>query len=135
MIFDICWRNMDCTMRTQSCLAPPVSSHAAADSHPGRPDPHPGVQRFVPGRRCLRTYPEPEGTHVKLTLKLLGGERCRTAASNTTHLCLHKFIPVVVWEGAVEKHTNVFMIKRKTDRTSFFNPLTVCLEPVGPTGP
>lgn len=123
--------NVHCTMRTQSCLAPPVSSRAAG-SHRGRPNRHPGVQRCAPGHRCPRTYPGPEGKPSITPETLLR----RACTSNAAYLCFHKFIPVVVWEGAVEERTNVLNIKTgKTGIASFVNPHTACSEPVGPTGP
>jgi len=61
------------TRQTRSCLAPPVSSHAA-DSHPAKPDPHPGAQRFFLCRKCRRTYPEPGHGASRYMLHRIHGE-------------------------------------------------------------
>ena len=58
----VCWLNRYYTMQTQSCLVPPVSSRVV-DSHPGRLNRLPGVQRFFLYHKCLRTYPEPGRRH------------------------------------------------------------------------
>lgn len=59
---NLCWLIMYFTMQTQSCLVPPVSSHVV-DSHPGRLNRHPGVQRFFLCHKCLHIYPEPGHRH------------------------------------------------------------------------
>lgn len=60
------------------------------------------------------------GRNLKWHLKLFWGGRC---TSNAAYLCFHKFIPVVVWEGAAEKRTNVLNITSKTGIASLLIPI------------
>lgn len=103
-----CTSSLYHTRQTPSCLVPPVSSHVV-DSHPGRLSPRPAVQRFFLFHKCLRTYPEPGRRHFITHKHTLNRAHFKTPPKKPTHLSLDKFIPIVVWERAVEQKGQQFM--------------------------